>query len=66
MKQKLDRFVGVCSRCKSHYTLGVEGDNDVCDLCIADGQIDDETDAIDTAFLLEGVRGESDGYGAED
>lgn len=53
-KTKLDRYVGVCHICGAHYTLGDEGDSNICDPCIAEMELAD-SDAEDIRLFSDNL-----------
>jgi hypothetical protein len=42
VKQSLVNKISLCKKCNHAFVIGVEGDDDVCDSCIAEKELSNE------------------------
>lgn len=42
MKQSFINRIALCEKCGKAFTMNIEGDDDTCDSCIAEGELKQE------------------------
>lgn len=50
MRKSFINRITLCDKCKSAFIINVEGDDTVCDLCLADSELTNEL--IDQGVLI--------------